>query len=297
MFNLLFNNFNEKQSLGHLIPALINVSFFVILLVIYWVTWNYLVKTLRKRIPNYKTYSWYRICLTVVVIGLTVLTLVITFVDNLSLFFGSLSVLSAALVFALQDFVSCFFSWIYIELTNQYRAEDRIQITSSTRQVSGAVSEIGLFRTRIREQLGGPTLDREQYTGKVITFPNNFIFKYSLSNLTRNHKVIWHTFNITITMESDYKKANRVLEKTLNETFHHLLLKPERYFDDNYEDIANFRPKVYHNIAASGVEFTIWFGCRVGMLRPVLELYSSTILDTLKKENLELAYNTYRITK
>ena len=36
------------------------------------------------------------------------------FVENLSVFLGYVSVLAGALVFALQEFVACFFAWVYI---------------------------------------------------------------------------------------------------------------------------------------------------------------------------------------
>jgi small-conductance mechanosensitive channel len=288
MFNLttLTSAVPNGNELQQLFFRLIYFGVLLLVLSLYWIFQRLILKLLSKRIKQ-----------PIFTIILTIVTITVAFIDNLPVFFGSLSVLSAALVFALQDFVSCFFAWMYIELSRQYAINETILITSDNRQIYGVVSEIGLFRTKIQEKLGDQTLDREMSTGRLLTFPNNYIFKHSLTNVTKNHMLLVHKFKVVITFTTSYKKANQIIEKVVHTVFEQLLKKPERYFDTEVTDLSNYIPQVYHNIEDSGVAFTIWFGCRAGRLRQVLEVYSSALLDAFEENDIEMAYTTYRVVK
>lgn len=270
---------------------------YTILIFGYWFCFNKVSKFLQKKVKNSTIQSTLNIVFALLAIAFTIATFTLAFIDNLAVFFGSLSLLSAAFVFALQDFVSCFFAWAYVEITKQYRINDLIQIQTHDSYISGWIEEIGLFRTQIRERVGGDSLDRERPTGKTVTFPNNFIFKYALSNQTKNHLILWHNLDIIITFESDYELARIELQKALEKKFEQLLQHPEQYFQKGIGELRNFKPKMYNSIQTSGVGFSIWFGARAGFFREILEHYSDTILHTLKENNIDLAYNTSRIIK
>jgi small-conductance mechanosensitive channel len=290
---------DQELSIISILPKFLGIMSLILTITIYWVLFNFTVRWLARNNRSTTVFSWQRILLTFITISVTVITLVIAFIDNLPLFFGSLSLLSAAFVFALQDFVSCFFAWIYIETSRQYKVNDIILITTDTRTVYGMVSEIGLFRSIIVERMGGDinNLDREMTTGRTVSFPNNYIFKHSLTNITKNHKVLFHRFKIIITFESDFELANSLIEQSMNSTFLELMQKPDKYFDLQMNDLNSLKPHTFQSIEDSGVAFTVWFGCRVGTLRLVLQKYSLKLLKVFKENNIELAYTTFRVTK
>jgi small-conductance mechanosensitive channel len=295
MFNIsLFQNISEVQNL---LSKLVYFGILIFILTVIWLIHNFTLKKLRKKIKDTKIFSIWRFLITMFTIFISIVFTTVAFIDNLAVFFGSLSLLSAALVFALQDFVSCFFAWIYIELSRQYAIGETILITSDNRQLYGTITEVGIFRTKLQEKLGDMSLDTEMSTGRLLTFPNNFIFKHSLTNVTKNHLLLGHKFKVVITFETNYKKANQVIEKAVHKVFEELLKKPERYFDIEVVDLSNYIPQVYHNIEASGVAFTVWFGCRSGRLRQVLEVYSSGLLDAFLENDIHMAYDTFRIIK
>lgn len=295
MFDL-FAIFSTDR-LIHAAVLAINLLGFVLLITAYWVIINRLDKFIRSRSKSYKYLSWERLLLILAGIFLTIFTVILAFIDNLPTFFGSLSVLSAALVFALQDYVSCFFAWVYNSITKQYRSDDLILVNTDTRQIYGLISEVGIFRTQLRERLGGDSNDFERPTGRIITFPNNFIFRFPLTNLTKNHRILWHSTHFTITFESDFEVANSVINRTCIEVFDQLVAKADKYLELGIGDLQNFKPKVYYSIEASGVSFTVWFGCKIGMLRETLEKYSAGIMLGLKLGNINLAYTTIRVTE
>lgn len=285
------------QEFGQIIPILSRVGFLIIIILLYWLTYNLLISRISMRIKDTDMFSWYRLILVMGLVILSILTTIFIFINNLAIFVGSLSVLSAALVFALQDFVAGFFAWLYIEISRMYKVNERIQITSDTRLIYGTVFEVGIFRTKIRELLGGDSLDAERPTGRIINFPNNYIFKYSLSNLSKNHSILWHSFNITVSFNSDTQKAEEILNQTINKVFIELIEKSPKYFDEKYTGASFYHPKIYPSIALSGIQYGIWYGCRVGTMREVLAEYSKAILIDFEKANIELAYDTIRIIK
>lgn len=296
MIDQLQNGF-ALDRISHILNIAIEVFIYTGLIFAYWSVFNILNSKIQTKIKNQRWQGFYSVILSLITICLTIFTLVLAFYDNLTVFFGSLSVLSAALVFALQDFVSCFFAWVNIEITKQYRVGDMIQIQTSDGKVTGWIKEIGMFRTQVRERVGDDSIDRERPTGKIVTFPNNFIFKYALSNQTKNHLVLWHTMQFEITFESDLALARKVLQKALDKKFEQLLNNPDYYLQDGIGDLNSFRPKFYNSIKASGVGFNIWFGARAGLFLEVLESYSLVTLETFKKHNINLAYNTNRLVK
>lgn len=285
------------QELNQIVPTLVRVSFLVIIILIYWLTYNLLISRISKRIKDTDRFSWYRLVLVIGLVILSIFTTIFIFINNLAIFVGSLSVLSAALVFALQDFVAGFFAWLYIEISRMYKVNERIQITSDTRLIYGTVFEVGIFRTKIRELLGGDSLDAERPTGKIINFPNNYIFKYSLSNLSRNHSILWHSFNVVVSFDNDIPLAEKILKETVKKVFTDLIQNSSEYFDEKYTGVSFYSPKIYPSLASSGVEYGIWYGCRVGTMREVLAEYSKAILIEFEKNKIGLAYDTLRIIK
>ena len=224
----------------------------------------------------------------------TLLTLLIAFIGNLALLITSFGVFSAALVVALQDFVSSFFAWILIGFSRIYRVGDTISITTGKGVVTGVVTTIGLFRTIFKEKIGGLDADKEMMTGKILSFPNNLVLKESLTNFTRDNNVIWHSINLIITFESDHRKARDILENICKQQFQFAMDHEQQYFAGTY-NTKQYKPRVYMNIAGDGPSFTIWFATKVGFFRERLEKYSEAILDAFQKEGIELAYTTNRV--
>ena len=286
--NILIRN-NEIWKLS------LNIIASIVLVSIYWSILHLINVYLQKRYKSSRFLGIFKSFLIGLTAFISVMTVLGFFVENLSVFLGYVSVLAGALVFALQEFVACFFAWVYIESTGQFHIDDNIQITSNERRLSGWVKHIGFFRTQIRERIGGETLDKEQPSGKIISFPNHFLFKYALTNATKNHKVLWDKFDVTVTFENNFDKTKLILEKCLQEEFEKLIANPSMFFDDNLGDLHTFAPQLFWHIGDSGIVFTIWFGCRIGTLREVINHYSATILQTFEQENIILAYPTQRL--
>jgi small-conductance mechanosensitive channel len=212
--------------------------------------------------------------------------LIFALAGNIALLLSALGLFSAGLAIALQDIITSFVAWILIKVQSYYLLKDIVTINTTRGVLSGIVTEIGVLRTAMEQIVGGADLDKERLTGQVIYFPNNLVLKDCFVNATRNHPILWHGLDITITFESDYKLAKQVLAKILDTEFglDNIYKLPKQ--DNNY--------RILLNIADSGPNFTIVFPAKAGNYRVVLMNISDKILTEFASQKINLAYPTIR---
>ena len=92
----------------------------------------------------------FRSALTIVFLGVAILTLLAEFGVNLSVLLGGAAVFSLAIAFGAQSLVKDFFSGFMILSENQYRVGNVVQINN----VSGVVEDISLRMTILRDLEG-----------------------------------------------------------------------------------------------------------------------------------------------
>jgi small-conductance mechanosensitive channel len=274
-------------------PSLLSALLVLGLTILYWFGYSRLSKYFNKKYSP-KIAAFTNTWLLIASLLLTMITILTAFSTSFTLFLSSISFLSAALVFALQDFFANFMAWIYITTSDQYSVGDNILITSDTRVIYGTVKDVGIFRTTLFEKLGDDSLDTEMNTGKILTFPNRFIHKHSLTNYTKNHLLLQHKFDFCIEYETDQSKAKVVITKTVDDIYDKLQANEELYLDPQLENDQLYTPKIYSHLDSSGVSYTVWFACKAGMKRTVLDMYSEAILANLNSSGIKLAYNTIK---
>jgi small-conductance mechanosensitive channel len=274
-------------------PKLLTALLVLGLTILYWFGYSRLSKYFNKKYSP-KIAAFTNTWLLMLALLLTMITILTAFSTSFTLFVSSISFLSAALVFALQDFFANFMAWIYITTSDQYSVRDNILITSDTRVIYGTVKDVGIFRTTLFEKLGDNSLDTEMNTGRLLTFPNRFIHKHSLTNYTKNHLLLQHKFSFTVEYESNNKKAKEIITDTVDGIYLKLQADEELYLDPQFENDQLYTPKVYTHIDDSGVTYTVWYACKAGLKRIVLDMYSEAILERLSAEGIHLAYNTIK---
>lgn len=277
------------------INFLINLFGYFLLILSYWIIYKFVIKFLNK-LENKKLTKIFKRILLVFVIILTILTFLFAFIRNLSLLLGGFGLASAALVVALQDFVSSFFAWMLIISSKQYTVEDIIKLQQSGDSVVfGKVKEIGLFRTFVDEMEGGETDNKERKTGRIISFPNNLFLRVSITNYTKENKILWHNLNLVTTFESSFEETEKALHKIIDKVYKTILADKKRFLD-NTKKVDKYKPTVHISIHNSGPKFSIWFACEVGTYRDVLEIFSKEILKEFSQNpHLDLAYPTKRV--
>jgi small-conductance mechanosensitive channel len=207
-----------------------------------------------------------------------------------------LSVIGAGVALALQEVLLCMAGWFLIMVRRPFEVGDRIEMGG----VKGDVIDIRLFQTSLLEI--GNWVDADQSTGRIVNIPNSEIYKKENYNYSRGFEFIWNEIKIMMTFESDWKKAEAIMNKHGIEEVKDLekIVKKKidamaRHYMIYYEHLT---PIVYVNIKDSGVELTLRYLTEAQRRRMTQDKLCRAILDDFAKEkDVNFAYTTYRIVK
>lgn len=205
-----------------------------------------------------------------------------------------LGLLSAGIAIALKELISDMAGWLFIVTRRPFVTGDRVQIGGN----AGDVVDIRLFQFTVLEI--GNWVRSDQSTGRVIHIPNGAVFTQALANYTRGFDYIWNEVTVTVTFESDWKRAKRLLH-TAAETYsegqdaaaqQRIREASKRY----YIVYSNLKPIVYTQIEESGISLTARYLCLPRKRRDSENGIYEAILEAFSREPaITLAYPTKRI--
>jgi small-conductance mechanosensitive channel len=212
-------------------------------------------------------------------------------VASLSTFLG---LLSAGIAIALKDLLVNFAGWVFILWRKPFEVGDRIQLG----QYAGDVIDIRIFQFTLLEI--GNWVDAEQSTGRIIHVPNGWVFNQVQANYSKGFQYIWDEIPVLITFESNWEKAEQILNKIVND-------HAEKYTDPARQGIkrasrrymihyGTMTPKVYVTVKDSGVMLTLRYLCQPRARRTTQEIIWKEILRAFAaRDDIDFAYPTQRI--
>ena len=216
--------------------------------------------------------------------------------QDLAMVGTTLGVASAALVISLQDVCTSMFAWFVIMLGGKFRIGDRLEIDGTR----GDVLDIELFRTTMLEVNGW--LGTDQPTGRIITIPNNHIFKTKVFNFTHGHPFIWNKVDVTITFTTPVATAltlfGRVLEEETREQFA-AAQKAAAAIQKRYgvED-AVYKPKIHSQISEDGVTLNLFYVSHYRESSATRNRINRRLVAELETHPaIQLAYKTMRVIR
>ncbi len=129
-------------------------------------------------------------------------------VQSLGTFLG---LIVAGLAIALREPVVNVAGWVFLVLRKPFGVGDRIQVGAQ----AGDVVDIRVFHFSLLEIGGwGPS---EQSTGRIIHVPTGQVFTHPVANYTADFDFIWEEIEVTVTFESDWRRAKKILGAVLGE--------------------------------------------------------------------------------
>ncbi len=202
----------------------------------------------------------------------------------------------AGLTLALHQPVTSMAGWLLLLIRRPYETGDRIEIGG----VKGDVIDIRLFFTTLLEI--GNWVDADQSTGRILHCPNAKIFTEPIFNYTRGFEHIWHEIKITVTFESDWRRARTIIQQVaerksfdLGEEVRKRIMRMSKKYLIHYDKL---NPIVWTNIVDFGVELTLRYLTDARTRRSTQDEICQGILDRFDKEpTVDLAYPTYRLFK
>ena len=175
---------------------------------------------------------------------------------------GSLGLVGLALSWALQTPIESFTGWLLNSFQGYYRVGDRIAVSD----VFGDVYRIDFLTTTVWEY-GGPdhppgSIQAEQPTGRLITFPNNEVLTGTLINYTRDFPFVWDELTVAIANESQVTYAIGVLERLAREELGGYMEEPAHRYEAllqrvGLESSVPDKPQIYVSTTDWGTNLTI----------------------------------------
>ncbi len=197
-----------------------------------------------------------------------------------------ISFVSAALAFALRDFVYNFFAGIYINVKKPFKVEDRVE-------VDGIVGDVVNISSLTFDILEVSSKDNgEQSTGIMIHIPNSKVFNGGVKNYTEAFKYIWDEISVKVPIDSDIDNAKSILYDIVrnNEVVKRI---PRKMKSELNSAIGEYRiyynkldPIVYTSIEDSCVVLTIRYLAHPKKVRNIRSDIYTKVLDDFKDKKI-----------
>ncbi|MFP4473609.1 MAG: mechanosensitive ion channel family protein [Candidatus Omnitrophota bacterium] len=255
-----------------------------------------LVRVINHKVENIKSRHTFRKNASYLINFLLIITVLFIWMQKINSLTIFLGFASAGLALALQEVILCVAGWFMIIGRHPFEVGDRIEIAG----IRGDVIDIRVLQTSILEI--GNWVDADQSTGRIVNIPNSFVYKHPNFNYTRGFEFIWHEIPVTITFESDWRKAKEIMlthgTRIAEGLAERVASRIERMKDRYMIYYGKFTPIVYVDIQDSGVRLTLRYLTEAKKRRSTEDELSQAILDGFYADpDVTLAYTTYRIVK
>ncbi len=206
---------------------------------------------------------------------------------------ASIGIISAGLAVALHEPLANLAGWVFLTIRRPFVVGDRVQVGDH----AGDVIDVRLFAFSLVEI--GNWVAADQSTGRILHIPNGVVFRETIANYTQGFNFIWHEMPVTVTFESNWRKAKDLLTEIAkrhsairgDEAAREVRRAASRYLI-RYEHLT---PIVWTAVAASGVTLTIRFLSDPRRRRSSEQTIWEDILDAFAQApDIDFAYPTQR---
>jgi small-conductance mechanosensitive channel len=206
-----------------------------------------------------------------------------------------LGLVGAGLAIALREPLLSLAARVAIFAGRIYVVGDRIEID----KMSGDVIDIGFVYTRIMEI--GNWISGDQYTGRILQFPNAKIFGAAVFNYTKAFQYVWDEAQLAITYDSNMKAATDILLEVGNcytrdflEGAQREVQRMQRYFAvENFE----LKPQVYVKVTTNWVGLTLRYIVDPKKRRVASTYIYREVFDRIfKRKDIQIGSDTMNVT-
>ena len=208
--------------------------------------------------------------------------------------FGTfLGLFTAGIAIALKDPLTNLAGWFFIIFRKPFAVGDRVQVGQHT----GDIIDIRPFQFTMLEI--GNWVEADQSTGRIIHLPNGKVFLKPQANYSSGFEYIWNEVKVNITFESNWEKAQAILEQIIKELAEDI---PEKAQKEIREASKNYMiyykhltPIVYTSVKEFGVRLTVRYLCNPRARRgSENELWKQTLKAFNAEKDIQFAYPTTR---
>ncbi len=212
------------------------------------------------------------------------------FFDQVLTFLG---IVSAGIAIALKDAVTNFAGWVFIVWRKPFEVGERVQLG----ETAGDVIDVRIFQFTVMEI--GNWVNADQSTGRIMQIPNGKVFTEHLANYSKGFNYIWNEIPVTVTFESNWKRAKDILTDIIYQQAEHIsedaeekIKQASRKFMIFYNKLT---PIVYTHVIDFGVTLTIRYMCHPQRRRTTENnIWEDILAEFDKTSDITFAYPTQR---
>ncbi|MCJ7765556.1 MAG: mechanosensitive ion channel [Thiovulaceae bacterium] len=232
---------------------------------------------------------------------LIMIILLFSYIENVSYLVTVLGFASAGIAIAMKDWFMSMLGWLVIVFGGSIHVGDRIRVDMDGMKYVGDVMDISLLRMTILEDITLTSIRENRRAGRIIFVPNNFVFTRMIASYSHDSlKTVWDGIDVTITFDSNHKKAMQLAKETA------------RKYSKGYTDITRkqlnklrhkyslknttVEPRVYSFIEAYGLSVSVWYLTNAYATLTLRSTISGEIIDLFNKEDdITIAYPTQQL--
>jgi small-conductance mechanosensitive channel len=206
----------------------------------------------------------------------------------------AMGILGAGIAFASQEVIGSFAGYVNIVTGSLFRIGDRVRIGD----VTGDVLDVSILRTTVMEI--GEWVQADQYTGRLVTVANRFVFSDPVFNYTQHWPYLWDEITIPITYNSDWRRAGDLMVEHGREYTAHLQAQAQaqlRSLRDAYPvHKATVEPTLYLVMTDNWIELTLRYVVEAQARRQVKTQLHHELLQHFESESgITVASATFEI--
>ena len=281
------------------IKSQIKHAFIILAVIVFIILISFLLKIVFKKYMS-DSDNGYIVNKIINIINVTLIILILLFayIDNMTYMIAILGVASAGIAIAMKDMFMNILGWVVIIFGGSFNVGDRIKVRKDGLSYVGDIIDISLMRMTILEDVTLTTYLENKRAGRVIFVPNNYIFTTLIANYTHSTlKTVWDGLFITITFDSNYKKAMYIIKeitKKYSKGYTEIARKQLNYLRREYNlKNTNVEPKIFSFIEPHGLTLHIWYMTNSYAALSLRSTLSGEIIDAINKESdIVIAYPT-----
>ncbi len=272
----------------------------IIIFLLFFIT--FLIKLgLKKYFSQNENYYMINKIINFIVVLIIVLIILFSYIDNVSYVVTILGFASAGIAIALKDWFMSIFGWMVIVTSGSIQVGDRIKVTRGGVEAVGDVLDISLFKLTIREDITYTSYSTNRRTGRIFFIPNNYVFSEMIANYTHSGlRTVWDGIDITITFDSNYKKAQHIAKEILkhySKGYTDITRKQLSKMRSKYQLRATgVEPRVYTFVEPNGIVISSWYLTNSYAALVLRSTMSPEILKAfMEEDDIHIAYPTQQI--
>lgn len=291
-----------KLNLSNEIKREIQKAFFTIFILIFFIIFLFILKFITKKYikDDDRTYRVNK-ALNMTFITILLLTILFTYIENVSYLVTVLGFASAGIAIAMKDWFMSIMGWLVLIMGGSIKIGDRVKFVRGNVEYVGDIVDISLLRMTLQEDITLTTYNVNRRAGRFIFVPNNFIFTDMIANYSHSSlKTVWDGIDFVVTFDSDINRTISIateVTKKYSKGYTDITRKQLNGLRTEYSlKNTNVEPRIFSFFDTYGVKISSWYMTNSYATLKLRSTISMEIMDRIKEEkNISMAFPTQTV--